>query len=109
MMPMTDSPTPTAALDYDSTLILAVEISKKTWVVAAQVPGLAQTKTKQKVTPTAVALMELIDSYRRRAQAAGKAVNRVILVYEAGSSGFWLARWLLRRGIEVQVVQPSSV
>ncbi len=109
MTPMTNSPTPTAALDYDSTLILAVEVSKKTWVVAAQVPGLAQTKTKQKVTPTAVALMELIDSYRRRAQVAGKVVNRVILVYEAGSSGFWLARWLMRRGIEVQVIQPSSV
>jgi hypothetical protein len=51
MTPMTGSPMPTATLDYDNTLIVAAEISKKTWVVAAQVPGLAQTKAKQKVAP----------------------------------------------------------
>ena len=38
MTEMTPSPTP--ALDYDSTLIMTVEISDEKWMVAAQVPGL---------------------------------------------------------------------
>jgi hypothetical protein len=29
----------TAAVDYDATLILAVDTSNKSWVVAAHVPG----------------------------------------------------------------------
>ena len=33
----------------------------------------------------------------------------MIAVYEAGWSGFWLARLLMRHGVEVYVVQPSSV
>lgn len=35
--------------------------------------------------------------------------ERVVAIYEAGWSGFWLARWLLRQGVEVHVIQPSSV
>ena len=33
----------------------------------------------------------------------------MIATYEAGWSGFWLVRWLARRGIETYVIQPSSV
>jgi hypothetical protein len=40
MTEMTPSATP--ALDYDSTLILTVEISDEKWLMAAQVPGLAR-------------------------------------------------------------------
>ena len=35
--------------------------------------------------------------------------HRVITTYEAGWSGFWLARWLMAQDVEVHVVQPSSV
>ena len=33
----------------------------------------------------------------------------MVATYEASWSGFWLARWLLRRGVETHIVQPSSV
>jgi transposase len=33
----------------------------------------------------------------------------VVATYEAGWSGFWLARWLIAKGVEVHVIQPSSV
>jgi transposase len=49
--------------------------------------------------------MAAIKDYQRRAGAAGVSVNRVIVVYEAGGSGFWLARWLKQRGVEVHVTQ----
>ena len=97
------------ALDYDSTLVLAIELSNTSWVLAAQVPGLPRVKAKQSIEPTAEALLAAVDRYRDRARAAGKTVERVVATYEASWSGFWLARWLARRGVETHVVQPSSV
>jgi transposase len=97
------------ALQYDRTLVLAIELSSKSWVVAAQVPGLQKTKTKRTIEPDKLALRSAIDGYRARAVAAGYQVDRVIAAYEAGWSGFWLARWLIAEGIEVHVIQPSSV
>src|SRR3954466_14225907 len=89
--------TATSRLDYDRTLILAVEISNRSWVAAAQVPGLRQKGAKQQLAPRADALMVAVEGYKRRAAAAGMAVDRVIVAYESGGSGFWLARWLQQR------------
>jgi transposase len=89
--------------------VLALETSGKNWVVAAHVPGTGLVKAKQVIAPNADALEAAIEGYRRRAAAGGQAVERVILVYEAGYGGFWLARWLMARDIEVHVIQPSSV
>lgn len=97
------------SVEYDTTLVLAIELSSKAWVLAAQVPGLPKTKAKRTIEPDKLALQSAIDGYRARAAAAGYPVDRVIATYEAGWSGFWLARWLIAKGIEVHVVQPSSV
>jgi transposase len=102
-------PSATPALDYDSTLIMTVEISDEKWMVAAQVPGLARVTSKRTVMPEAEELMAAVEGYQRRAATAGCDVKRVIVAYEAGRSAFWLARWLSRRGVEVHVIQPSSV
>lgn len=98
-----------AAVDYESTLVLAIELSNKSWVLAAQVPGLPRTKAKRTVDPDTEALRAAIAGYRTRAAAAGRSIERMIAVYEAGWSGFWLARWLMRHGVEAYVIQPSSV
>ena len=98
-----------AAPDYDRTLVLAIELSNKSWVLAAQVPGLLRVKAKRTIEPTAEALLAAIQGYRERAKTAGRQVERVVAIYEAGWSGFWLARWLATHGVETHVVQPSSV
>lgn len=98
-----------AAVDYQTTLILSIEVSNKSWVLAAQVPGLPHTKAKRSVSPGAEALLTAISGYRARAADLGHKIERVIAVYEAGWSAFWLARWLRRHGVEVYVIQPSSV
>jgi hypothetical protein len=97
------------AINYDHTLVLAIELSNKSWVLAAQVPGLRRTKAQRTIEPNRNALLAAIDGYRARAAAVGYKVDRVITTYEAGWSGFWLARWLVAQGVEVHVVQPSSV
>jgi transposase len=96
-------------LDYERTLILAIELSNTSWVLAAQIPGLPGVKAKRSIEPTPEALMAAIEDYRTRAVKAGQNVERVVAIYEAGWSGFWLARWLAQYGIETHVIQASSV
>jgi transposase len=109
-MTQTPGALPTSAvLDYERTLILAIELSNTSWVLATQIPGLPGVKAKRSIEPTPEALMAAIGSYRVRAEKAGRNVDRVIAVYEAGWSGFWLVRWLAKYGIETHVIQPSSV
>ena len=40
---------------------------------------------------------------------AGRTIERIALAFEAGRDGFWLARWLQARGIEVHVIHSTSV
>jgi len=107
---MTQAPGTGTVIDYERTLILAIELSNTSWVLAAQIPGLPGVKAKRSIDPTPEALMAAIENYRGRAEKAGRNVDRVIAVYEAGWSGFWLVRWLAKHGVEeAHVIQPSSV
>jgi transposase len=54
-------------------------------------------------------LASFVERLKARCAAAGRKIARVILTYEAGRDGFWLARFLARRGIEIHVIQPSSL
>src|SRR3954466_5392308 len=101
-------PAPSPALDHESTIVAAVELSARSWLVGAQVAGVPR-QCRQKLAPSAQALLDHLDHLRRRGEKAGKRVGRVVVAYEAGRDGFWLARWLIGRGIEVYVIQPSSV
>jgi len=95
-------------IDYERTLILAIELSNTSWVLAAQIPGLPGVKAKRSIDPTPEALMAAIENYRARAEKAGRNVDRVIAVYEAGWSGFWLVRWLASQSI-VEHVEPNPM
>ena len=82
------------ALDYDSTLVLAIELSNTSWVLAAQVPGLPRVKAKQSIEPTAEALLAAVDRYRDRARAAGKRFNEWSPpTRPAGRGSGWRAGW----------------
>ncbi len=104
-----DKPAPAStALDYDSTIIGALELSEKKWVVAVQLPGVRR-HSRFVLEASGEKLIEFIDRQKARCAAAGRAVTRVILTHEAGRDGFWIARYLMRRGIEVHVMQSSSL
>ena len=48
-MPQTVAALIPAAVNYERTLVLAIEVSNKSWVLAAQVPGLPHTKAKRTI------------------------------------------------------------
>jgi len=108
-MRLTGNPTPsTAALDYDSTLIGALELSSKKWGFAVQLPSVMK-HSRHVVEPNGPALAELIERLKSRSAGAGRPITRVIMTHEAGRDGFWLARFLARHGVEVHVMQSSSL
>src|SRR4051794_28302997 len=104
----TQMPVPATALDHESTIVTAVELSASSWLMGAQVPSVLR-QCRHKLAPSAEALLEHLGRLRQRAERAGRRVSRVVVAYEAGRDGFWLARWLMAHGIEVYVIQPSSV
>ena len=101
-------PVPTTALDQDSTLVVVLELSVRSWLAGVRVPGVGRL-SRYALAPSAEALTDWLGTAKARAEAAGKTVSRVVLAYEAGRDGFWLARYLGARGVEVYVIQPSSV
>ncbi len=96
------------AFEQNSTVITVVEMSQSRWLVTGLVPGLARQPLK-KLEPEAETLLRLLERWRSEAMKAGQVIKRLVLAYEAGRDGFWLARWLRARGIEAYVIHPTSI
>ena len=96
------------ALDQHSSLIAVVELSLSTWLVGGMVPGIERDPLK-KLVPDEDGLLKLLHRWRDEAVKAGHQINRMVVAFEAGRDGFWLARWLRSRGIEAYVIHPTSV
>jgi transposase len=103
-----DPTKPPVALEHDGTLVVVIEMSQASWLVAAIVPGVAR-RPLQKLKPDQEALLRLLTRWREEAAEAGKPVTRTALAFEAGRDGFWLARWLRARGVEAHVIHANSV
>jgi len=96
------------ALDQNATVISVVELSRDKWLVGAIVPGITRDPLKALV-PDPQALIKLLYRWRDEAVKAGCKIKRIVVGFEAGRDGFWLARWLRARGIEAYVIHPTSI
>jgi transposase len=83
-------------------------MSQSSWLVGGVLPGIERQPCK-KLEPSAERLLGLLHRWRDEAVRAGKKITRIVLAFEAGRDGFWLARWLNARGVEAHVIHPSSV
>jgi transposase len=95
-------------LEQDTTLVAVIELSQSSWLIAGTVPGIERQPLK-KILPDEAALLRLLHRWRDEAIGKGRAITRVAVAFEAGRDGFWLARWLAKRGIETHVIHSSSV
>jgi transposase len=91
-----------------NTLIAVIELSLSSWLVAGVVPGITRQPLK-KLEPDEADLLRLLQRWRDEAVKSGCTIERVVVAYEAGRDGFWLARWLRAHEIEVHVIHSSSV
>jgi transposase len=95
-------------LEQDSTIIAVIEMSQSKWLVSAVVPGIKRQPLK-KLDPDEEALRKLLHRWRNEADQAGREIKRIVVAYEAGRDGFWLARWLQVRDVEAYVIHPASI
>jgi hypothetical protein len=86
-------------LEQDSTIITVIEMSQSKWLVSAVVPGVERQPLK-KLDPDEEALRKLLHRWRNEAGQAGREIKRIVVAYEAGRDGFWLARGLQARDVE---------
>jgi transposase len=99
------SPTP---FDPNRTLIVVVELSKESWLVAGILPGVERQPLK-KLAADENGLLKLLERWRAEAEKARHKIDGIAVAFEAGRDGFWLARWLRARGIEAHVIHAASV
>jgi transposase len=96
------------AFDQNSSLCAVIELSLDKWVVGAVVSGLALDPLKT-LASDPEALVKLLHRWRDEAIKTGRKAKRMIVAFEAGPDGFWLACWLRTKGIEAYVIHPTSV
>ena len=96
------------AHEPDGTLIAVIEMSLSSWLVAGIVPGVERQPLK-KLAVDESALLKLLHRWREEAEKAGRRIERIVVAFEAGRDGFWLARRLKARSIDAHVIHAASV
>jgi transposase len=91
-----------ASAETRETVYAAIELSKKTWVLGIAHPD-RDRPSIHRVSGGNIA--ELVS----RLRVAARNNRRILVCYEAGYDGFWLARALARMGIECRVLDPASI
>src|SRR6516162_4917502 len=96
------------ALEQHNTIITVIEMGQSKWLVAAVVPGIKRQPLK-KLDADEASLLKLLHRWRKEADQTGHPIKRLVVAYEAGRDGFWLARWLRARDVEAYVIHPTSI
>src|SRR6266849_6025176 len=96
------------ALEQDSTIVAVIEMSQTKWLVAALVPDVERQPLK-KFDAQEEMLLKLLHRWHCEAGQAGRNIKRIVVAFEAGRDGFWLARWLRARDVEAYVIHPTSI
>jgi transposase len=97
------------AFDQASTLVAVLELSGKSWRFGAIAPGVSRRPSRQLEAGDIGGALRAIEQWRTEASKAGHDVRRVVVGYEAGLDGFWIARALGAHGVEVYVMHPASL
>ncbi|MDG4676206.1 IS110 family transposase [Shinella sp. 838] len=86
----------------------AIELSKTTWLIAMLSPGSNRVKLRQVRGGDAVGLVALLENARMNAERLAGAPAGIVVCFEAGYDGFWLARFLHKHGIRTSVLDSTS-
>ena len=108
MPPSSDIVAPVGA--EHNTLYVAIEISRKSWVIGIKSPASERIGMHSLGAADVVGLKDLIEHQQIKAERALGREVRILCCYEAGYEGFWLARWLDRTmSVETVVLDPASL
>ena len=101
---------PPAGTHDDATCcVLAIELSKKSWIVAVNTP-LSDKISRHTLKPSdGKELLDLCERIRTRVAKETKKRVEMVSCYEAGYDGFWLHRLLQAHDIRNHVIDPASL
>ena len=91
------------------TLFVSLELSKSSWLVTTNSPGVEKMSKHAVTAGDGGALLDLLAWLKAKGERRIGAVVRVVVIQEAGLDGFWVHRLLEAAGIESHVVDPASI
>jgi transposase len=89
--------------------LLAIELSKTSWVIAVNTPLSEKISRRTLKSGDWNGLLELIERLQTRVGGATGRPVEVSSCYEAGYDGFWLHRRLQAQGVDNYVIDPASL
>lgn len=90
---------------------IALELSQRSWLVGYLLPGSEKVQSLTVAGGDTNGLLDVIARIGSKIELAGGTEayrSRLRVCFEAGYDGFWLARFLLDRGIDTTILDPSS-
>lgn len=93
----------------NTTIFVALELSRRTWLVTMYTSDRDRISRYKLVGGDHVALLELIARVRGRVRDTLGSEPAVASCYEAGYDGYWLHRLLAAAGITNYVLDPASI
>jgi len=99
----------TTVREEDSSLFMALELSKSVWLIAASAPGSEKVSKYRVAVGDVAALLALLARLKARAERYRDAPMQVVSIHEAGLDGFWVHRMLEANGVESHVVDAASI
>ena len=87
---------------------VALELSKSAWVCAFAPPENGRASVHKMSACNVDRLVSILETGRARAMRDASRPLEIVLCYEVGYDGFWLARLLMARGIRTIVFDPAS-
>lgn len=87
---------------------IALELNRSKWLVGALLPGQEKVITLSVSCGDTDQLLEALSRILARANDLAQADVSLRVCFEAGYDGFWIARFLIDRGIDTTVLDASS-
>jgi transposase len=88
---------------------VALELSKKSWVIAFSPPPEGGKNSLHQIAAKDISrLFGFLESARLKAEREASRPLEIVVCYEVGYDGFWLARVLIAKGIRTIVFDPAS-
>ena len=106
---MVDAMADRRATDTHPAMLVAIELSKASWLLAVHDPTTDKISRHRIEGGDAAGLVALIGAARRRAERRAGDPIGAECVFEAGYDGFWLHRRLSAAGIGCRVMDPASL
>jgi transposase len=99
-----------AEADRDGVVVsVALELSKASWLLAAQASPSGKTSSHRLDGGDVAGLLAVLRRLQAREQRASGREAKIVLGYEAGYDGFWLQRCLTAQAITCWVMDPGSL